>query len=144
MLVGVITAVALWLMAYQHSLAVPALLLVVGDISAATVNAHGRGLANWAFPPRPRDGASLRGRAQHLAHAGSSHGGVGASVDRGVLARFGGGARAGPGVLFTPACRLPHPPCCTSRPISSPRGDQAARLGFVRATAPYRLHIMTR
>ena len=61
-LAGLVTAVALWLMAYLHSVAVLALLLVVLGISAATVNANVRGLANLGVP------AAHRGTVQNYVH----------------------------------------------------------------------------
>ncbi len=61
-LAGVVTAAALWLMAFQHSGLVLALLLVVVGISAATVNANVRGLANLGVP------AAHRGTVQNYVH----------------------------------------------------------------------------
>ncbi|MDA8200208.1 MAG: MFS transporter [Thermaerobacter sp.] len=61
-LAGVVTAVALWLMAYEHSGVVLALLLVVLGISAATVNANVRGLANLGVP------AAHRATVQNYVH----------------------------------------------------------------------------
>lgn len=53
-LAGGVTAAALALMAFQANLVVLALLLVVVGISAATVNANVRGLANLGVPPEHR------------------------------------------------------------------------------------------